>query len=142
MQREPIFWIYMAKLNTFILSTVISAPTKIKCKCFHGNNGYENAPKGNVAIHCLSSSAYSSWKKKNRRKIDVDCKTKQLVLLPAKLVLIILHICFTIIITVSATHRTHGMPTVTLFNNVFNLTVDSNSSKLNLFNFVTMLYHT
>jgi len=39
----------MAKLNTFILSTATSAPTTIKRKCFHGNDGYENAPYGNVA---------------------------------------------------------------------------------------------
>jgi hypothetical protein len=58
----------MAKLNTFILSTGLSAPTTKKYKYSYGNNGNENAPQGNVA-HTLSYLApLTSVTKNNRRK--------------------------------------------------------------------------
>jgi len=82
----------MATLNTFILSTALSETTTIKYKYSHGNNGKENAPQGNVA-HTLSILFRLQVLQRTIAEKSMWYVRR------AKLVLISLHISFTIIIT-------------------------------------------
>jgi len=131
-------WIYMATLNSFILSTALSAPMTIKYKYSHGNNGKENAPHGNAAhtlsivfrLQVLQRTIVEKSMWNVRQSKPFYCQ---------------LNSCWSASIYASqllshsgkgpVTHKTPGMLIVILFKIDFSLTVASNNSKLKLFKF-------